>query len=133
MPVDYQGALEEYQRFADQGDASAQCNLGVMYSLGLGVEQSYFKAMGWYAEAARRGSAKAQANLGWMYGTGRGTPQDYVYAYAWYSVAAADGEDTARYNRDLLSQRMTPTQLEKAQELAKELVRKIAANETQLI
>ena len=50
MPVDYAAALEEYQRFADQGDAQAQCNLGVMYGLGLGVQQSYIKAMGWYAE-----------------------------------------------------------------------------------
>ena len=133
MPVDYAQALDEYVRFAEQGDAQAQCNLGVMYGLGLGVGQSYTKAMGWYAEAARRGSAKAQANLGWMYGTGRGTPQDYTSAYAWYSVAAADGEDTARYNRDLLAERMTPSQLERAQEAAKDLVRKIAANEGQLI
>jgi uncharacterized protein len=133
MPVDYAAALDVYQRFADQGDPHAQCNLGIMYGLGLGVEQSYYKAMTWYAEAAHKGNSKAQANLGWMYGTGRATPQDYTSAYAWYSVAGAPGEDIARSNRDLLAQGMTPSQLERAQDGAKEIVRKIAANEGQLI
>ena len=133
MPTDYRAALEEYQRFAEQGDAQSMCHLGVMFGLGLGVAQSYSKAMFWYAEAARSGNTRAQSNLGWMYGTGRGTTQDYTRAYAWYSVAAADGEDVARYNRDLLAVSMTPGQLERAQDFARDLARKIAANEAQLI
>ena len=101
--------------------------------VGLGVMQSYSKAMFWYAEAARSGNTRAQCNSGWMCDTGRGTTQDYTHAYAWYSVAAADGEDTARYNRDLLAVHMTPGQFERAQDFARNLARKIAANEAQLI
>ena len=36
---DYATALREYRRSAEQGDASAQNNLGVMYATGRGVAQ----------------------------------------------------------------------------------------------
>jgi TPR repeat protein len=121
MPTDYAYALSEFLRFAEQGDAQAQFNLGVMYGLGLGVAQDYTEALAWYERAADAGNARAQSNLGWMFGTGRGVPQDYVAAHAWYSLAAAKGEDMARQNRELLSTRMTPSQVEKAQDLAKAL------------
>ena len=89
-------------------------------------------AMDWYAQAARQDHPRAQNNLGWMYGTGRGMPQDFIRAYAWYSVAAAHGEDTARVNRDLLAEKMTASQLERAQTLAQELAERIADNDSVL-
>ena len=77
--------------------------------------------MDWYEKAALNGNAQAQCNLAWMYGTGRGVPQDFVRALAWYSVSAASGQDTARRNRDILNERMTPNQIEQAQNMAREL------------
>jgi len=121
MPTDYRAAFEEFARFAEQGDTGAQFNLGVMYGLGLGVAQDYLMAMDWYEKAALNGNAQAQCNLAWMYGTGRGVPQDFVRALAWYSVSAASGQDTARRNRDILNDRMTPNQIEQAQNMAREL------------
>ena len=132
MPTDYAPALEEFTRFAEQGDAQAQFHLGQMFGLGLGVDQDYRMAMDWYAQAACQGHPRAQNNLGWMYGTGRGMPQDFIRAYAWYSVAAAHGEDTARVNRDLLAEKMTASQLERAQTLAQELAQRIADNDSVL-
>ena len=127
MPTDYQAAFEEFARFAEQGDAGAQFNLGVMYGLGLGVAQDYLIAMDWYEKAALKGNAQAQCNLGWMYGTGRGVPLDFIRALAWYSVSAASGQDTARRNRDLLNDRMTPTQVEQAQSMAREISESVRA------
>jgi TPR repeat protein len=63
---------------AEQGDASAQYNLGVMYANGYGVPQDYAEAVRWYRLAAGQGNAKAQYNLGLMYYNGEGVPQDYA-------------------------------------------------------
>ncbi len=41
---DYATALREFRVLAEQGDANAQYNFGVMYSTGHGVPQDYTKA-----------------------------------------------------------------------------------------
>ncbi|MDB4130403.1 hypothetical protein N9581_01710, partial [Amylibacter sp.] len=38
---DYSTALKEWKPLAEQGDANAQNNLGVMYDKGIGVLQDY--------------------------------------------------------------------------------------------
>ena len=45
---------------AEQGDAIAQYNLGVIYSNGKVVEQSDEKAVYWWQKAADQGNTKAQ-------------------------------------------------------------------------
>ncbi|MEE8544981.1 MAG: tetratricopeptide repeat protein, partial [Alphaproteobacteria bacterium] len=69
---DYATALREYRLAAEQGDASAQNNLGVMYAMGRGVPQDSALAAQWYRRAAEQGDARAQYNLGFMYADGRG-------------------------------------------------------------
>ena len=54
-------------QLAEQGNADAQYNLGVMYDNGQGVRQDYAEAARWYRKAAEQGNAKAQYNLGSMY------------------------------------------------------------------
>jgi hypothetical protein len=49
---------------ADQGNASTQLNLGIMYANGFGVPRNYTEAMKWYRLAAYQGDADAQLNLG---------------------------------------------------------------------
>lgn len=48
----YQKKFEIVRKAADQGDASAQYNLGVMYVNGEGVTQDYKQAAKWYRKAA---------------------------------------------------------------------------------
>ena len=78
-----------FRRAADQGDAAAQLQIGVMYSEGRGVPQDYSEAARWYQMAAGHSNAEAQYNLGILYATGRGVPQDNVLAYMWFNLAAA--------------------------------------------
>ena len=80
---DYATALRLWQPIAEQGDASAQYNLGVMYEKGRGVTQDYAAAMSWYRKAADQVDASAQFNLGFMYDNGRGVPRDYAAAISW--------------------------------------------------
>ena len=71
---DYATALRELRPFAEQGDAVAQYNLGLMYHDGQGVPQDYAEAARWFRKAAGHGHPAAQNILGLMYGQGRGVP-----------------------------------------------------------
>ena len=93
--------LEELLGKANQGDAEAQNNLGLMYDLGQGVEQDYKKAIEWYEKAAEQGYAKAQYNLGIIYHKGQGVEKDYVQAVMWYEKAAEQGDADAQYKLGL--------------------------------
>ena len=122
VPQDDKAAVKWYRLAAEQDYASAQFNLGAMYDKGQGVPQDYKAAVKWYRLAADQGIAKAQLNLGFMYDGGRGVLQDYVRAHMWYNIAASNGDDPE--NRDRIAKDMTPSQLEEAQNLAREWVTK---------
>ncbi len=77
-----------------------------------------------WTQLAEKGSALAQFNLGQMYRTGQGVPLDKVYAHMWWKIASSNGSETAAGNRDTISEMMTPSQLEKAQDLTRECVAK---------
>jgi hypothetical protein len=81
---------------AEQGNASAQNNLGAMYSKGQGIPQSFGEALKWYRRAADQGSAAAQSNLGFLYRDGHGVPQDYAEAMKWWRKAAEQGHADAQ-------------------------------------
>ena len=91
---------------AEQGEAKAQHNLGVMYRIGHGVPQDYKAALKWFRLAAEQGLAKAQGNLGQMYDEGKGVPRNEETAAKWYRLAADQGNIEAQNNLDwLVSQR----------------------------
>jgi TPR repeat protein len=121
---DYATALREFTPLAEQGNAAAQYNLGLMYRDGLGVLQDDKTAMKWYTLAAEQGNANAPSNLGVMYAEGEGVLQDYVYAHMWFNIAASSGHKDASENRDIIAKRMTPSQIERAQDRARECVAK---------
>ena len=93
---DYATALREWRPLAEQGDARAQYNLGVLYRKGRGVPQDDVQARQWYEKAAAQGQAKAQYNLGTLYLNGSGVPKDYQQALRWFRMAADQGEALAQ-------------------------------------
>jgi len=95
---DYATALRIFKSLAEQGEASAQLNLGVMYASGKGVPQDYKQAIQWFQRAAEQKDASAQHNLGVMYANGKGVPQDYKQAFKWYRRAAEQGEADSQNN-----------------------------------
>jgi hypothetical protein len=70
--------------YAEQGDAEAQYNLGIIY----GNEQNYKIAIKWYTLAAEQGHALSQFNLGEMYRNGEGVFKSYTKAVKLYRKAA---------------------------------------------
>src|SRR6476469_4305989 len=67
---DYATALGIWRPLAEQGNAFAQCNLGVAYANGHGVTQDVSEAVKWFRLAAGQGDAFAQSNLGVAYAKG---------------------------------------------------------------
>ena len=116
---DYETAYKLWLPLAEQGDVEAQVNLGVMYDNGQGVLQDYKEAIKWYRLAAQQGHASAQFNLGSMYYKGLGVPQDYVLAHMWINLAASNGDEDAIEKRTMVEKKMSPSQIEKAQEMAR--------------
>jgi TPR repeat protein len=128
VPQDYVAAASWYRKSAEQGNAMAQYNLGVIYDDGQGVPQDYAVAMSWYRKAADQGYIEAQISLGIFYSMGQGVSRDYVIAHMWLSLAAggdkkgaeARNKMTPAQARDIVANHMTPTQIAEAQKLARE-------------
>ena len=84
VPQDTGEAREGWRLAAEQGDASAQHNLGVVYYTGAGVPQDYTEAAKWFRMAAEQGLAAAQCALGVMHAAGRGVSLDKAEAVKWW-------------------------------------------------
>ena len=106
---------------AEKGTPTAQNNLGFMLENGQGVAQSYKEAVKWYRMAAEQGYADAHLNLGVLYFEGRGILQSYEDAYACWVVAAANGVEIALKNMEIGQRQMTPNQIKRGQQIAKQV------------
>ncbi|RKY26624.1 MAG: hypothetical protein DRP83_03880, partial [Planctomycetota bacterium] len=83
--------VENKRKAAEQGNADAMVDLGMIYVRGQGVPQDYQEAANWFRKAAKKGNAVAMAMLGAMHSDGQGMPQDYRKAAGWYRKAAEKG------------------------------------------
>ena len=119
VPQDYKEAVKWYRLAAEQGQAKPQYNLGVMYEKGQGVPQVYKEAVKWYRLSAEQEKASAQCNLGLMYANGTGVLQDYALAHMWFNLCGSTGDKDCVKNRNIIENKMTPSQIEKAQEMAR--------------
>ena len=116
---DYKEAYKLFLPLAEQGNAFAQFNLGVMYEDGQGVPQDYKETLKWYRLSAEQGYAKAQYNLGVMYYEGQGVSKDYVLSHMWFSIVNSQGYKDAVTNRNIVEKKMSKQKIEEAQELAR--------------
>ena len=53
-----------------------------------------------------------------MYAEGQGVTQNYTRAYMWWSIAAGKGHEESKVDLVAVEKEMTPTQVNKAKELA---------------
>ena len=120
-------AVKRYRLAAEQGEATAQANLGFMYADGQGVLRDVAEAVRWYHLAAEQGNATAQLNIGLHHEVGMGVAVNFVKAHKRYSLVASrfraseqDLRDVAVRNRERVASRLTATELAKAQSLARE-------------
>ena len=91
--TDYtQFSIEELEQFANEGDAQAQFNLGLVHY----KEQNYSEALKWYETAAILGLPAAQYKLGMMYFSGQGVKQNLQESRKWLMLADRNGINSKR-------------------------------------
>lgn len=115
---DYATAFKLWLAQANDGDSSAQYNVGVMYQLGQGVQKDMSEAAHWYRLAAERGVREARVDLGTMYANGTGVTQNVIVAYILFDLAMTQGSTDSKTYRETLLKFMTPAQLAEAKRLA---------------
>ncbi|MBI2949727.1 MAG: sel1 repeat family protein [Verrucomicrobia bacterium] len=115
-------SFQESLRKAEQGNASAQYDMGEDYYFGRTAPRDYAEALKWFLKAAEQGHVQAQANVGMLYALGRGVQQDYVEAFKWVSLAAAKGNQGAVKTQQALLGKMPPEQRAAAQRQAAEFL-----------
>src|SRR6266403_694671 len=93
---DYVKALRLIRPLANDGDAAAQFNLGLMYFTGHGVQPDDAAAALWFRKAAEQGYVFAQFLLGDQYAKGEGVSQDYAEAMIWFRKAAEQDHPVAK-------------------------------------
>lgn len=106
---------------ANQGDASAQYDLGMSYNYGDGVPKDLAEAAKWFRKAADQGNHEAEYQLGKMFVQGVGIKRDLVLAHVFLSLAAAQTEEktlasTAADARDACAKQMNAEQLAEAKQ-----------------
>ncbi|GAB2178114.1 SEL1-like repeat protein [Dongia sp. agr-C8] len=135
VPLDYAEAHKWLTLAANQGSPGAQNELGDLAAQGKGTDQSYHAAAKWYFLAAKRGHFDAEVNLAKLYEDGNGVAQDPLQAHAWYNLAALtagnkDERAIAVRARGSLATRMTMSQIIQAQQLASQMRKDLAIDDT---
>ena len=120
--------LERTKKLANDGDETAQFNLGVMYANGKGVPKDYKEAEKWYIMSAKNGNSNALFNLGVMYNNEK-APKDNLYiAYAWLSAAKENGHEQAEKSLEIVKGKMNKEQIDKAKSLSTVIYKRIEIN-----
>lgn len=115
---------DELVKYAEQGNAQAQNNLGIVYLKGSGTDADPAKAVYWFQKAADAGNVNAKVNLGAAYLKGNGVEQDFAMAAKYFEEAAGYENQGALFNLGLLYSEGLG--VEKNPEKAFELVKKAA-------
>jgi TPR repeat protein len=92
-PQDLAKALSWSQKGADQGNAMAVMNLGIMYRNGQGVVKDISKAMTFFETASAAGQMKASRYIGLIHADAG----EFEKAVAAYQLAADRGDITSQY------------------------------------
>jgi TPR repeat protein len=126
---DHDKAAKWYQVGRKQGDEDADTDHDILeterFTVGLDCyEYGEFRvAFDEWETLARHGfsfnKARAQFRLGEMLESGQGVKQDFVLAYLWFNTAASQSHEEAASRRDMIVKRMTPSQLEAAQNIGR--------------
>jgi len=87
---DFAAAMQILRPLADQGDALAQLDLGLMYGNGQGVTKDWAEAAKCWRKAADQGNARAERDLG-IYYSSYGPTRDYAQSIEWLRIPTQAG------------------------------------------
>uniref|UniRef100_UPI0034D2C9B2 tetratricopeptide repeat protein n=1 Tax=Serratia marcescens TaxID=615 RepID=UPI0034D2C9B2 len=117
------------RKAADLGSMRGRNALAILYYRGEGnIPVDKLKALALVESSACQGYSLSQNSLGKWYAEGMdGLPKDNQKAYAWFTVAISNGYDEAKESKEVVSKKMTPTEIKKANNLAEKYIKKYAS------
>ena len=119
--------MEWYRRAAEQGNADAQVNLGLMYINGSGVAQDESAALQCFRMAANQNHPKAQFNLGALLYNGAAGEPDLGEVCQWWMLAAMQGHPSAQQNLEIITGKLSREQLARTQAAVAEFMHRLSA------
>jgi TPR repeat protein len=120
---DYKATLTWWHKAAEMDHKRAQNGLGVLYRDGDTGAPDKKRAAYWFRRSAENGYAFAMYSLAILYRDGDGVAQDDVEAHLWFDLASTLNFDPkARFQRDLVAQRMKAEQVADADRRAQEWI-----------
>jgi TPR repeat protein len=90
-PRNVEKGMRNIERAADQGLATAQATLGMIYFTGIGVPRDPKEAIAWCSKAARKRLPLGMFYLGMAYSSGDGIPRNNDFSNRWIRAAAEKG------------------------------------------
>ena len=90
-PRNIEKGMRNLERAADQGLATAQATLGMIYFTGIGVPRDPKEAISWCSLASRQRLPLGMFYLGMAYSTGDGISRNNDFANRWIRAAADQG------------------------------------------
>ena len=119
-----------FSKSAAQNKTISYLPLALLYVNGEGTAQNPAEAAKWFRKSwLEADNADAQFNLGLLYARGLGVVQNDVTAYALWFLNAALGHKPSLHNLDVLTKRMKPEAIHRAQELARDRQKLVRATE----
>lgn len=117
--------VSDIEQCAEQGNRTAQYVMHKLYFYGNEVPKNYRTSFMWVNRAAENGDMDAYRELGYFHYNGWGTKIDKVRAYMWWSIyrATPDGA-VVKDLIEMLENELSPAELDRAQEMAKEWTKK---------
>ncbi|MES2819390.1 MAG: tetratricopeptide repeat protein [Pseudomonadota bacterium] len=112
LPEDLPEALSVCQLAAQNGDVTAEFELGEFHYDGKRAPRDLAQALKWFEQASLQGHALAQYRLGMMFFRGEGVPANNVQAYIVLKMAAVNGAEEALDTADLVAAQMRRDELE---------------------
>jgi hypothetical protein len=91
-----QDSASNYNAAAQSGDKTAQYNLALCFSGGIGTDKDETKAVYWLGKSAVQGHSRAQSRLGVHYSTGTGIETDKNKALYWFERAEKNEDGSYR-------------------------------------
>lgn len=113
---------------SDAGHIPAHARLGFLYDNMNGSLRDRSLAFKYYLKSAIHGERESQYIVGNRLLKGDGVAIDGLAAYAWFNVCAASFHREAGLIRDLIGRELSPTQIDEAQKLSRQLLAEIEAN-----
>ena len=106
------------------GSAGVSASADFQKGLTAYKSKDYATALRELKPLAEQGHPQAQYYVGAMYAFGNGVQKDHVFAHMWADIALKNGNQRGKTIISIVEKEMTRSQIEIAQDLARECIRK---------